>query len=80
MFWTLANRSLISILHRIPNISDNKRNLIVTAMQSGLLAMNQFGANWSSLTSLVYLSCSQLMAELLLEYEVHKVHEMLANI
>ncbi|KAJ3936117.1 MAG: hypothetical protein NXY57DRAFT_293077 [Lentinula lateritia] len=64
MFWTLANRSLISILHRIPNISDNKRNLIVTAMQSGLLAMNQFGANWSSLT----------------KYEVHKVHEMLANI
>ncbi|KAJ3908991.1 hypothetical protein F5879DRAFT_985181 [Lentinula edodes] len=56
MLWTLANRSLISILQRIPKIPDNKRNTIVTAMQSGLLAMDQF------------------------EYEVHKVHEMLANI
>ncbi|KAJ4485703.1 hypothetical protein J3R30DRAFT_1394854 [Lentinula aciculospora] len=81
LLWTLANRSLFRILQGVPTISSDKRNILVTAMRSALLVMNQFGSNWSSLTSSVRSNHPRLDTYFrLLEHEVRKVHEMLSNI
>ncbi|KAJ3988476.1 hypothetical protein F5890DRAFT_472201 [Lentinula detonsa] len=64
MLWTLASRSLISILQRVPSISNSGRDHLVTVIQNGLMTMDRFGSDWSALT----------------KHEIHKVHEMFLNI
>ncbi|KAJ3845324.1 hypothetical protein F5878DRAFT_268467 [Lentinula raphanica] len=44
MLWTLASRSLIDILQRVPAIQGDQRNTLVIAIRDGLLAMDRFGS------------------------------------